>query len=100
MTGPLGDVLLQLIPQLGFHCGVSMTAVVHKQQVGVIVVEDVERVSLEVIHDVLSREISLESTRTLVFGMQGDIMMTLLKRENLCFLCVSSCDCTDEEHQN
>lgn len=54
MTGPLGDVLLQLIPQLGFHCGVSMTSIVHKQQVGVIVVEDVERVSLEVIHDVLS----------------------------------------------
>lgn len=77
-----------------------MTSVVHKQQVGVIVVEDVERVSLEVIHDVLSREISLESTRTLVFGMQGGITMTLLKRENLCWLRVTSCDCTDREHQN
>lgn len=50
----LRDVLLQLIAELGFDRGVSVTPVVHKQQVGVIVVQDIQRVPCEVIHDVLS----------------------------------------------
>lgn len=42
-----------------------MAAVVHQQQVGVIVVQDVQRVSLEVVHDVLCGKILLESTQKL-----------------------------------
>ena len=40
--------------ELGLHGGVPMAAVVHEQQVCMVVVQDVQRVPLEVIHNVLS----------------------------------------------
>jgi hypothetical protein len=56
----------------------AMASIVHKQQVGVIVVQYIQWVSLEVIHDVLSRKIPLKHTEKLVCELHDDIFMILL----------------------
>lgn len=52
---PLRNVLLQLGPHFGLNGGVPMGAIIHQQEMGVVVVQAVQGVSLQVIHDVVGQ---------------------------------------------
>lgn len=52
---PLWNVLLQLGAHFGLHRGVPVGAVIHQQEMGVVVVQAVQGVSLQVIHDVVGQ---------------------------------------------
>lgn len=58
---PLRDVLLQLGAHLGLYRGVPVGAVINQQEMGVVVVQAVQGVSLQVIHDIVGQVAPLEA---------------------------------------
>lgn len=89
---PLRNVLLQLGAHLGLHRGVPVGAVVNQQEMGVVVVQAVQGVPLQVIHDVVGQVAPLgapaQHRLTLIQG-QGHTRLICVVGQF--FRCVLSC---------
>lgn len=68
---PLRDVLLQLGPHFGLYRGVPVGAVINQQEMGVVVIQAVQGVSLQVIHDVAGQVVPLGAPAQPLSEVQG-----------------------------